>query len=127
MIFKKRNLVIIVLILLCSCSLIGNGKSIDSMTPKEKALWMFTVYNAEYADYMTTTGYIWDDVEKEWKKQKSPVLTEDQKKILRSKKEALSAVYPLIKIYDSAVNKGDNPDGEVEKQIIDLLTNIQKL
>ena len=85
-------------------------KSLDEMTPQEKAVWMLSVYNAQYDDYLFQVD--------------KPDLTEDDKKILREKKEILKEVYPLIELYTGYVDSGVIPTLETETLI---MQNIDRL
>jgi disulfide oxidoreductase YuzD len=126
----KRNclllMVLIFLMALSSCAM-GTAKSISEMTPKEKTTFMLGVYNSQYADYMSQTGYSWDGEKKEYVKISTPTLSDERKEVLKKKKEILTKLYPLIKIYDSTVNSGAAPNREVEQQIFDLLNNLQSM
>ncbi|MGD9156814.1 MAG: hypothetical protein PVG39_00270 [Desulfobacteraceae bacterium] len=115
----------ITMVFLFGCPMMPTGaKSVSQMTPKEKVTWMYGVYNSQYADYQSMTGHIWDDTSETWKKTSSPTLSEDQKEILRKRKEILTRVYPIIKLYDSMLNSGAVPDRETEQKIIDLLNGL---
>jgi hypothetical protein len=82
------------LALVTGCCLFTQGiKTFQDMTPKEKALWLMSVYNKEYVEYEAAT-------------QDPTSLTEDQKETLRLKKKALQTAWPLIRAYTSMVNSG---------------------
>lgn len=80
------------------------------MTPKEKATWMLSIYNAQYDDYLVQAA--------------RTDLTEEEKKILRSKKEIMTEVYPAIELYAGYANSGVLPGDELETLIISRLNQL---
>jgi len=122
--FKTRKSIflicLVVMFFLSACSTMQTIQ-----TPKEKAIWMFSIYNAQYSDYQTLTGHVFDTEKNDWVKVSSPDLSEDQKKILNEKKKVLTEVYPLILLYDSYVSTNTVPSEEVEQKIIGLLNSIK--
>lgn len=117
----RRSLMIVVFITLAlalavSFSCIpqaGKGQAIkplSEMTPKEKAIWMMSVYSAQAEDYKRMV--------------KRPDLTNDQKAILRNKKDVAKKLWPLINTYRTYVNAGAVPTQEVEAEIIDLINDL---
>ena len=99
---------------------VNSGNVFDSKTSVQS---MFDIYNSQYADYMYKTGYE-KDTNDEWVKINDPVLSEEQKDILRSKKKILTEVYPLIQAYDSLVQSGGKIDPELETKITRLLDHL---
>lgn len=118
---NKRNgliglVVIIMLVFLSGCifSLKGESpKRIDEMTPKEKATWFMGIYDAQDKDYRNMV--VRSD------------LTNDQKEILRKKKEVMIQIYPMIKAYNVYVDSGAIPTKIVEDQIIQLVNDLVAL
>lgn len=96
------------------------------MTPKKQLTMMYGVYNSQYTQYMVTTGYTMDEVG-QWEKKTSPVLTDDQKKILRKKKEILTQMYPLVKIYDSMVVGTIPYSSATEQELLNLVDQLATL
>lgn len=93
------------------------------MNPKERAVWMMSIYNSQFNDYMMTTGYT-KDVEGKWVKASEPELTDEQKDILRDKKRLLTEVYPAIKMYTGYAESGVLPDSELETMIVSRLNQL---
>lgn len=92
----------------------GQGmKPLSEMTPKEKATWMMNVYSAQAEDYKSMI--------------KRPDLTNEQKAILRNKKDVAEKVWPLINTYRTYVNSGAVPTREVEGEIIELINDLTVL
>ena len=85
-------------------------KTLDEMNPKEKAVWMLSVYNAQYEDYKFQTARV--------------DLNEDRKAVLRVKKQILTEVYPLISVYSGYAGSGIIPAVDLETAII---TNLERL
>ena len=83
------------------------------MTPKEKAVWMMDLYNGQFNDYKIQAA--------------KPDLTEEQKVILRKKKEILTEVYPLIKLYVGYADSGVLPPADTEAVIMRLTNELLSL
>lgn len=80
------------------------------MSPKEKSVWMLSVYNSQYEDYKIQA--LRTD------------LTEAQKEVLREKKDILTRVYPMISIYTGYASSGIIPEKDLETAIV---TNLETL
>jgi nitrogen fixation-related uncharacterized protein len=108
---NKRLPILIVLLVLVAfmvaCAMQGM-KPVSEMTPKEKATWMMGVYNSQYDDYKSQAAI-------------SDSLTDEAREAMRKKKEILTQVWPLIKMFNGYVDTGALPDREVEARIIDSL------
>ena len=92
----------------------GEGiKPLSEMTPKEKATWMMSIYSSQAEDYKRMV--------------KRPDLTNEQKAILRNKKDVAKQVWPLINTYRTYVNSGAVPTREVEEQIFKLINDLTVL
>lgn len=101
-------MVLLLFLVLPSCT--KHSKAFQDMTSKEKATWMLSVYNAQYDDYKFQAARL--------------DLDEVQKKLLRSKKEVFTEVYPLIMTYTGYVDSGVIPVPELETMIV---TNLERL
>ena len=122
---KKIVLVIVLVIVLASCAVVPPGvKTVDQMNPQEKAVWMMGVYNSQYADYMSVNGFALN-AEGSWEEVREVNLTDEQKEVLRKKRQMLTDAYPLITTYEALVASGKVPDREAEQQIVDLLNQMQ--
>jgi len=88
-------------------------KRITEMTPKEKGAWFLGVYNSQDRDYRNMVV--------------RTNLTNDQKNILRKKKEIMTEVYPMIKTYTIYIDSGAVPTKVVEDQIINLINDLTAL
>lgn len=113
---NKLNKTIISIVFLCLISFVGCSiisQNVSSMKPKDKLSWMMGVYNAQYNDYQFVSS--------------KPDLTEDNKKILKAKKEIMIEVYPLIKLYESYIITGSIINMDIENQILSLLNRLQGL
>jgi hypothetical protein len=87
-------------------------KPITEWSPKQKAAFFMQVYNVQYDLYLTQAAY--------------PELTAAEKEILRAKKEALTAIYPMIQAYDLVVAAGGTPSPSDEAAIMGLLDSLQR-
>jgi hypothetical protein len=113
MIVRKSIYLIVVVFLLVSFGCIhkeGSLKPVSEMTPKEKATFFMSVYNSQAEDYKAMIA--------------KPNLTNEQKQVLRKKKEVLTQVYPLIQSYTTYVDAGAVPSPEVEASITDLINEL---
>lgn len=113
---NRKRLTIITVILcvafLVSCATVNvnKPKQFWDMTSKEKLAYMYQIYNSQYDDYKSMAAM--------------PNLTEAQKTMLRTKKDVLTKVEPLISTYDGMVQAG-TPTKAQEQQIYDLLNQLQ--
>lgn len=80
-------------LLLSSCSIFkGAVKTFEDMSPKQKATWMMAVYNSEYDAYVARV--------------EAGGLVEEDRQILRLKKQAMTVAWPLIRTYVSMIESG---------------------
>lgn len=102
---------------------VGN-KTYTQMSNTEKASWMLSLYNSQYADYMTKVGYSRTDDKSDWVKTREANLTEAEKDVLREKKKTLQALYPLIAVFAEQSQFGGTPSRETEEKILELLNRL---
>lgn len=117
------TMLVIVLMTIAVCGCATGGKSFNEMSPKERVTYMYSVYNSQYADYMSMTGHVLDSGNN-WVKTSDPELTSDQRSILKSRKEVLVKLYPLIRLYNAQAMSGKAVSRETERQIMDLLNQL---
>ena len=98
---------------MASCCIFKGVTAYEDMTPKQKAVWMMSVYNAQYADYQAKAAH-------------PETLTEDQVRILRVKKDALKVAWPLIKTFNVLVDTGA-PSGVVESRALEAVMAILEI
>ena len=122
---KRLNLLQLCL-LLCAIAFLSSVVSCVTTPPKKQLTMSYGIYNSQYSQYMTDTGYMVDD-DGTWLKVDDPLLTEDQKNVLRKKKEILTQMYPIIKVYDSMVNGVIPHSSSTEQQLLDLIDQLAKL
>lgn len=101
----------------------GKSQSFEQMTHKQRSVYMLSIYNSQYADHRMQTGYTMD-ANGVWVKTSNPALTDEQRDILQMKKNILSNVYPLMKIYVGQVNGGLAPSRDAEQEIMKLLNQL---
>lgn len=120
----RRNLLVVVFLSLAIMLMVSYGcipqagkgqgiKPLSEMTPKEKVTWMMSVYSAQAEDYKRMV--------------QRPDLTNEQKAMLRNKKDIAKRVWPLINTYRTYVNAGAVPTREVEAEIIGLINDLTVL
>lgn len=107
---RHRKVAILVLLafVLASCAALTPGaKNFKDMTPKEKSTYFMGVYNKQFNDTLAMASL--------------PTITEDQKKVVRIKKDVLTKVWPMIQAYDAIAVGGGNPPVDAEAAITNLL------
>ena len=101
-------------------------KTWSEMTPKEKVTMSYGTYNSQFTSYMTETGWMMN-INGKWEKITTPVLSEEQKNMLRKKKAILVKMWPMIKIYDS-MTLGKAPySAKTEADLYNLIEDIAGL
>jgi len=106
---KARVLWILVLLAFVGCAHLAE-KPWSERTPKEKAIWMDGIYNAQYDEYEIRAA--------------RPDLTEDEREALRTKKQIFTEVWPLLKVYSKYAESGIVAPLEIEVTILDLLNRL---
>jgi hypothetical protein len=111
---KRPSGVSVLSVLLClaflSCTANVPLVPVDEMPPEQKSGFFMSLYNREYKDYLSAAA--------------RTGLTEEQKTVLREKKDLLSRVYPMIETYSDYVAAGAMPDKATEEAIMQLLNRI---
>ena len=98
----------------CSCATIQAQKSFSDMTTKEKTVYIMSMYNKQYDEYLSLY-------------QKAD-LSNEEKETLRKKYDLLKEIYPYIAIYVNYSETGEVPSEVIENKLIDLINNtIQNL
>lgn len=114
---KMNRVVLLSLIILVSCS---------QLTAKKTSIWMNSMYNAQYNEYLT---WFEKDSEGNWKTKDS--VSEEQKNILRMKKRIFTELYPLIEAYAIYASTSQSPKGFdmslVEDRIVELINRLVTL
>lgn len=115
---KHKNFVHVVVILamlsvtawgLSGCAAVG-GKSYKDMTPKDRAIYIMSVYNDQYELYL--------------REAKIPDLTEEKKIIMREKKSLLQQMYPYIGLYAEYAEKGQFAPPDVEMAVMSIMDKL---
>ena len=93
-VFPVAALAVLVTGMVAGCAWLSSAvKTFEDMTPKERSLWMMSVYNKQYAEYEAAVA-------------DTSSLTEGQRVVLRLKKKALVKAWPLIKAYNAMLQTG---------------------
>jgi PBP1b-binding outer membrane lipoprotein LpoB len=85
-------------------------KTFKDMTPKEKSTYFMGIYNRQFNDTMVLAN--------------TPNLSEEQKKVVRTKKDILTRMYPAISTYDQVAVAGGTPSAEIEAGIQILIEQL---
>lgn len=122
---KRALLVFALLAVMCGCA---------GLTPAQKTLWALNVYQAQYDLYLDQV--IAPDVTAEqrsiFKENPSlitgssinPNLTDDQRKVLRVKKQILIELKPLVLIAAEYQRTGQLPPAEVQAKLTELINRL---
>ena len=88
-------------------------KPIGEMTASEFSVYVHSIYNSQYDQYMA------DVIQ--------PNLSEDQKKILKTKKIILTEMYDPMMLFTSYVKSGAIPPDELRIRVTAILNNLIEL
>jgi hypothetical protein len=86
-------------------------KQWSERTPQEKAYSVLAFYNEQFSDTMNMAL-------------RGNELTEEQKRVVRTKKAVLTKVYPLIQVYINYIGQGTVPPAETEAMILNYLNEL---
>jgi hypothetical protein len=115
-VMRKIPILFLISVMLCVPMIVacpgGGGKSFVEQSPTERATWMMGIYNSQYRDYMNVVS--------------QPNLSDTQKDILKTKKQILTELYPLIGVYADMVAADPSipPDRETEDKILALINRL---
>jgi len=91
-----------------SCAIMMDAqKPFQELTSKEKAVYLLSMYNKQYDEYLSL-------YEKEDH-------TKEEKLILQKKYELLKELHPYIGVYLTYSETGEMPNDLVEQKLIDLI------
>ena len=82
-------------------------KPFQELTPKEKAVYLLSMYNKQYDEYLVLY--------------KKGDHTKEEKLILQKKYELLKELHPYIGVYLTYSETGEMPNDLVEQKLIDLI------
>lgn len=106
---QVRITLILVLLALVGCAHVAE-KPWSERTPKEKAIWMDGIYNVQYDEYQVRAA--------------RADLLEDERKVMRVKKQIFIEIWPLLKSYSKYAEAGVVSPVELEMHIINLLNRL---
>lgn len=89
------------------CSTMMATKPFSEMTVKEKSIYVMTMYNKQYDEYLAL-----------YQKNNH---SEEEKKILKAKYQFLKDLNPLINLYVGYAATGEIPPAEIETRLIQLI------
>ena len=100
--------IIIALSLSLSCSqMLSEAKPFNRMTTKEKAVYLMSMYNKQYDEYLNLY--------------KKGNYSEAEVKVLQTKHKFLKELHPYIGLYVSYADSGQLPPEEVERKLIAII------
>lgn len=86
------------------------NKSFDQMTTKEKAIYIMSMYNKQYDDYLSL-----------YQKGNHTI---EEKKILKTKYDLLKELNPYVNLYITYADQNTIPTEEVEKRLIEIIRKL---
>jgi hypothetical protein len=92
------------------------------MKPSDILYRAESLYNAQVADYMSFFGY--DVANDTW--ETHPWVTEEEKEMLRTRKEVLGKFKNAIMTYRAFVRIGQPPSYEAEQELISFIRQFQR-
>lgn len=104
---KKFIVLGLIAMLFVQCSNMINSKPFSEMTVKEKSIYIMTMYNKQYDEYLAL--YRKDN------------FSEEEKKILKAKYQFLKELNPLINLYVGYAATGEIPPAEIETKLIQII------
>jgi hypothetical protein len=112
---RVKSLVVVLLaLILVSCAALQSigimVKPYSEMSPKEKMALIYKTYNKQYEDYKVQAS--------------KTNLSENERVVLRMRKDILIKVYPVIQGLDLALVEGKPFDPANEKLVIDYLRQL---
>jgi S-methylmethionine-dependent homocysteine/selenocysteine methylase len=108
---RKIAILLVLAFMLAGCSwMVSGSKNFTDMTPKEKSTYFMGVYNKQFTDTMAMASL--------------PSLSEDQKKVVRVKKDILTKAWPMITAYDAIAAGGGTPAADAEAAINSLIQQL---
>lgn len=110
---RQRKVVLFILIafIVASCGTLNIGtKPFAQMTPKEKSTYFMGVYNKQFSDTTAMAAM--------------PNLVEEQKRVVRAKKDILTKAWPMIQAYDAIAVGGGTPSPAAEDAINNLINQL---
>ena len=106
---NRSILVVLILVLVAGCASLG-VKPWMERTPQEKASYFMSIYNKQFTDTMNMA--------------KNPNITEEQRKVVRVKKDLLTKLWLAIGTYDSIIIRGEIPSLLDEQKILDYINQL---
>ena len=115
---KRVRLVLplLVLFMLAACA---TG---PSMKPEDILYRAESLYNAQHVDYMSYFSY--DAANGSW--EVHPWVSDEEKEILRTRKEVLGKFKSAILVYRAFVKRGDPPSYEAEQELTSFIRQFQR-
>jgi len=107
---KVKWIVPIIALAFIGCATLSNTAAWGDKSPKEKSLYFIQLYNQQYDDTMFMAT--------------NPNITDAQKRIVVTKKNMLTKLWPMIRTYDSIAANGGIPSAADEQAILVLINDL---
>ena len=102
---------LLLIVFVAGCATFNLGlKPWSERSPKEKASYFMSIYNAQYNDTLSMAS--------------SATLTDAQRKVVRAKKDVLMKLWPAIQAYDTIAVHGGIPTQLDEQVILDYINRL---
>ena len=112
--FRRITVLYLTLMVLLAtgCAMFGT-QSDKPLTPKQQATMFMNIYNQQYDDTMFMA--------------KNPKATPAQKDMVAKKKELLTRIWPVLRLYVVTVDNGGVPTPEVTQNLNGLINELVTL
>lgn len=87
-----------------------DAKTYAEMSPQERATYVTSIYNDQYALYL--------------REAKIPDMTEEKKKVLRQKKNLMLQLYPYISTYNNFAEQGVFAPEDIEVAMMEIMNKL---
>jgi len=107
---KARWIIPFIALAFVGCAMFSGSVAWSEKSPKEKSLYFIQLYNQQYDDtiFMAT----------------NPNISDAQKRVVAAKKNMLTKLWPMIKVYDSIAANGGIPSVEDEQAILVIINEL---
>ena len=106
--------------MIISCS---NTSFKTSNSAKDKAVQLMSIYNSQYALYLSEVDLIVSSAGQELSEEDQNKL-EAKKQMLRKKKQIMVELYPYLGLYSTYAEKDDLPPEDVEMIVMELISRL---
>ena len=133
LILMRAGFIIGIILIFCIGFMMQGCASLR-LTPKQTVLWGMNVYNAQYDMYIDQViSDEYSTEEKQLLKDNPSLLagadlkkdlTDEQKEVLKVKREILVELYPIVQLSIDYVHSGSVPPGDLQETLVRLINKL---